>query len=57
MILANDVGESSKVFGGATNEVLVLTRTGQEAWPPLDKAEVARRLILRLSAMLPERGQ
>ncbi|HTV32381.1 MAG TPA: bifunctional phosphopantothenoylcysteine decarboxylase/phosphopantothenate--cysteine ligase CoaBC [Methylocella sp.] len=57
MILANDVGESSKVFGGEKNEVLVLTRTGQEAWPPLDKAEVARRLILRLSAMLPERGQ
>ena len=57
MILANDVGQSSKVFGGEKNEVLVLTRTGQEAWPPLDKAEVARRLILRLSAMLPERGQ
>ncbi|MCL2453526.1 MAG: bifunctional phosphopantothenoylcysteine decarboxylase/phosphopantothenate--cysteine ligase CoaBC [Alphaproteobacteria bacterium] len=57
MILANDVGESSQVFGGQKNEVLVLTRKDQESWPPLDKEMVARRLILRLSALLAERGE
>ena len=54
MIVANDVGQGTDVMGGPTNEVSLVTRAGTEAWPRLDKAEVARRLVERLARMLQE---
>jgi phosphopantothenoylcysteine decarboxylase/phosphopantothenate--cysteine ligase len=57
-ILANDVSPGTSTFGGASNRVLLLKARGEaEAWPELDKQEVARRLALRIAAELgPEAG-
>jgi phosphopantothenoylcysteine decarboxylase / phosphopantothenate---cysteine ligase len=52
MIIANFVGEGAEVLGGESNEVLVLTRNGQETWPCLTKEEVARRIVARLAGLL-----
>src|SRR5262249_46260814 len=57
MIIANLVGEGVDVLGGENNEVLVLTRQGQEAWPRLTKAEIAGRVVARLAGMLPCGGR
>ncbi len=50
-LLANDVSPATGTFGGARNTVVLLTRDGDlEAWPELDKTEVARRLAARIGA-------
>jgi phosphopantothenoylcysteine decarboxylase/phosphopantothenate--cysteine ligase len=49
MIVANDVSPSTGIMGGDKNTIHVVTRTGTESWPTLDKDEVARRLIARLA--------
>jgi phosphopantothenoylcysteine decarboxylase/phosphopantothenate--cysteine ligase len=49
-IVANDVGLTSKVMGGDTNTVHLVTASGAESWPELDKHEVARRLAQRIAA-------
>jgi phosphopantothenoylcysteine decarboxylase/phosphopantothenate--cysteine ligase len=52
-ILANDVSPGTGIFGGASNRVLLLTTRGEaEAWPELDKQDVARRLAQRIAAEL-----
>jgi len=56
LIVANDVGEGTGVFGGKTNLVHLVSKSGVESWPSMDKAEVAARLVQRLAAM-SERGQ
>ncbi len=49
-ILANDVSPGSGVFGGTMNRVLLLADEGPgEAWPDLDKLELARRLAERIA--------
>jgi phosphopantothenoylcysteine decarboxylase/phosphopantothenate--cysteine ligase len=52
LIVANDVSATSGVFGGAQNTVSLVTRKGVEAWPRMDKGEVARKLIARMAEML-----
>jgi phosphopantothenoylcysteine decarboxylase/phosphopantothenate--cysteine ligase len=52
LIVANDVSEGSGVFGGATNEALLVSRAGVEEWPRLRKEEVAERLVARLGQMI-----
>lgn len=50
-ILANDVSPGTGVFGGDTNQVVLLTGPGPaEAWPELDKLALARRLAARIAA-------
>lgn len=49
LIVANDVGAGSGVFGGETNEVHLVTSDGVESWPRLGKEAVAERLVARLS--------
>ncbi len=52
-ILANDVSPGTGVFGGDTNQVLLLTGAGPaEIWPELDKLALARRLVARIAAHL-----
>jgi phosphopantothenoylcysteine decarboxylase / phosphopantothenate---cysteine ligase len=51
MIVANDVGEGTGVFGGKKNLVHLIVKDGVESWPSMDKKEVAQRLITRLAAM------
>jgi phosphopantothenoylcysteine decarboxylase/phosphopantothenate--cysteine ligase len=56
MIVANFVGAGAGVMGGLSNEVLVVTRKGQESWPKLSKEEVAKRIVARLAGMLARGG-
>ncbi|MGV1873265.1 bifunctional phosphopantothenoylcysteine decarboxylase/phosphopantothenate--cysteine ligase CoaBC [Agrobacterium rosae] len=44
IIIANDVSAATGVMGGDRNSVKVISKTGVEAWPDLEKNEVARRL-------------
>jgi phosphopantothenoylcysteine decarboxylase/phosphopantothenate--cysteine ligase len=49
-IVANDVGLTSSVMGGDKNTIHLVTASGSETWPELDKQEVARRLVQRIAA-------
>jgi len=51
LIVANDVSAQGGVMGGDRNTVHLVSAAGVESWPTLSKAEVARRLVERLSAM------
>jgi len=51
-IVANDVGPGTDTFGGTRNTVSLVTGDGVETWPELDKVEVARRLVDRISAVV-----
>lgn len=56
-ILANDVSTTSGVnpggvMGGARNRVKIVSRSGVEEWPEMDKKEVARRLADLIAARL-----
>jgi phosphopantothenoylcysteine decarboxylase/phosphopantothenate--cysteine ligase len=51
-IVANAVGEGTGVFGGAENTVTLITGSGEESWPPLDKGAVADRLADRIAEAL-----
>jgi phosphopantothenoylcysteine decarboxylase/phosphopantothenate--cysteine ligase len=52
IIVANDVSTGSGVMGGARNRVTVITASGAEPWPELDKSEVAGRLAQLIAARL-----
>ncbi|WP_395663767.1 bifunctional phosphopantothenoylcysteine decarboxylase/phosphopantothenate--cysteine ligase CoaBC [Aestuariivirga sp.] len=57
LILANDVSTGSGVFGGDRNKVHLISASGTESWPEMDKNEVGRRLMERLAHMLaPHQG-
>ena len=49
-IIANDVSASNAIFGGAENEVNLITPQGVEAWPRMGKQHVARQLVARIAA-------
>ncbi|PTW63229.1 phosphopantothenoylcysteine decarboxylase/phosphopantothenate--cysteine ligase [Breoghania corrubedonensis] len=52
-ILANDVSTpayGTGIMGGDANEIQILSRDGVEAWPRLDKRQVADRLVARIAA-------
>jgi phosphopantothenoylcysteine decarboxylase/phosphopantothenate--cysteine ligase len=51
LIVANDVGDGTGVFGGKTNLVHLVSSQGVESWPAMAKSDVANRLIERLAAM------
>ena len=51
-IVANDVGPRRGTFGGDRNTVTLLTADEVEPWPEMDKIEVARRLVDRISSAL-----
>jgi phosphopantothenoylcysteine decarboxylase/phosphopantothenate--cysteine ligase len=53
-IVANDVGPETGTFGGSHNTVSLVTGEGVETWPELDKREVARRLVERISDAVRE---
>jgi phosphopantothenoylcysteine decarboxylase/phosphopantothenate--cysteine ligase len=45
MIVANDVGVTSDVFGGETNDVHIIMSAGVESWDKMTKSALADRLI------------
>jgi phosphopantothenoylcysteine decarboxylase/phosphopantothenate--cysteine ligase len=51
-IVANDVSAGTAIMGGPRNTVHIFDSAGEEAWPDLPKAEVARRLAGRIAAAL-----
>ena len=52
LIVANSVAEGSGVFGGADNEVNIVTASGVLGWPRMNKMEVANKLIQFIGAQL-----
>jgi phosphopantothenoylcysteine decarboxylase/phosphopantothenate--cysteine ligase len=52
LIVANDVSADKGVMGGDKNTVHLVSASGVESWPELDKAEVARRLMEDLARRL-----
>ena len=48
-IVANDVSPATGIMGGEENAVSLITATGVEEWPRLNKDEVARRLAARIA--------
>lgn len=51
-IVANDVSAGTGIMGGTENAVTLITEAGAEPWPRMAKAEVARRLALRIAAQI-----
>ncbi len=51
-IVANDVSPAKGTFGGDTNTVHIISATGQDNWPSLNKTEVAKRLARRIAEAL-----
>jgi phosphopantothenoylcysteine decarboxylase/phosphopantothenate--cysteine ligase len=56
LIVANDVSPATGVMGGDANTVHLVSKAGVETWPTLPKAEVARRLVAQLAALMGEGG-
>jgi phosphopantothenoylcysteine decarboxylase / phosphopantothenate---cysteine ligase len=52
LIVANDVSETTRVFGGDKNIVHLVSAKGVEDWPQLSKAEVAKRLMAHIAGLL-----
>lgn len=52
-IVANDVSAETGAMGGAQNRVHLITASGTEDWPLMDKLAVARRLVGRIAHSLP----
>jgi Phosphopantothenate-cysteine ligase (EC 6.3.2.5)/Phosphopantothenoylcysteine decarboxylase (EC 4.1.1.36) len=48
-IVANDVSPATGIMGGTENAVHLITETGVEDWPRMDKAAVAERLAARIA--------
>ncbi|MEZ5844678.1 MAG: bifunctional phosphopantothenoylcysteine decarboxylase/phosphopantothenate--cysteine ligase CoaBC [Hyphomicrobiaceae bacterium] len=48
-IVANDVSPRSGVMGGDYNTVHIITATGVESWPEMDKGSVAEALARRIA--------
>jgi phosphopantothenoylcysteine decarboxylase/phosphopantothenate--cysteine ligase len=51
-IIANDVGTGSGTFGGDSNLVHLISRSGVEAWPRMSKLDIADRLAQRIAETL-----
>lgn len=51
-IVANDVSAQTGIMGGDRNSVKIISAEGVEAWPDLDKAEVAKRLAAFIAEKL-----
>ncbi|HEX4157231.1 MAG TPA: bifunctional phosphopantothenoylcysteine decarboxylase/phosphopantothenate--cysteine ligase CoaBC [Rhizomicrobium sp.] len=51
-IVANDVSATGGAMGGTANRVHLITSSGVEDWPLMNKLEVARRLVARIAETL-----
>jgi phosphopantothenoylcysteine decarboxylase/phosphopantothenate--cysteine ligase len=55
IVVANDVGEGTGVFGGEENQAHLVSAGGVTSWPRLSKGEVATKLISWLADELSRR--
>ncbi|MEP1395583.1 MAG: bifunctional phosphopantothenoylcysteine decarboxylase/phosphopantothenate--cysteine ligase CoaBC [Roseibium sp.] len=53
-IIANDVSPETGIMGGDANTIRLVSRSGVEDWPEMDKTEVARRIIARAAQALAD---
>ena len=53
-IVANDVSPATGIMGGDRNTVHVISASGVDSWPEMDKGEVARRLVAAIAVHLAE---
>ncbi|AXI48142.1 bifunctional phosphopantothenoylcysteine decarboxylase/phosphopantothenate--cysteine ligase CoaBC [Sulfitobacter sp. SK012] len=51
-IVANDVSPGTGIMGGTENAVTLISDTGAEDWPRMDKAAVAKKLAARIAEAL-----
>ena len=51
-IVANDVSPETGIMGGTENDVTLITAEGAEDWPRAAKADVAKKLALRIAQAL-----
>ncbi len=51
-IIANDVRPETGIMGGQENAVTVITETGVDVWPRMDKERVAAKLAEKIAACL-----
>ncbi|MEM8704519.1 MAG: phosphopantothenoylcysteine decarboxylase, partial [Pseudomonadota bacterium] len=51
-IIANDVSPQTGIMGGDANTVRLVSRSGVEDWPEMNKADVARQIIERAAQEL-----
>lgn len=51
-IIANDVGADPSIFGGTHTNVHIVTESNEEAWGPMEKIELARKLAARIAEAL-----
>jgi phosphopantothenoylcysteine decarboxylase/phosphopantothenate--cysteine ligase len=51
-IVANDVSPETGTLGGDINSVHLISEQGVEHWPPMSKAAVAERLVVRAAKQL-----
>ncbi|WP_417687257.1 bifunctional phosphopantothenoylcysteine decarboxylase/phosphopantothenate--cysteine ligase CoaBC [Roseibium sp.] len=56
-IVANDVSPETGIMGGDANTVRIVSSDGIDAWPALNKSEVARRLVVRIAEALQADSQ
>jgi phosphopantothenoylcysteine decarboxylase/phosphopantothenate--cysteine ligase len=55
-IVANDVSPEAGVFGGASNQIHLVTKSGVESWPRQSKEAVAGRLVQKIAGALAGSG-
>ena len=51
-IVANDVSPSTGIMGGTENAVTLISDTGAEMWPRMEKYSVAKQLAQRIAEAL-----
>ena len=51
-IVANDVSPSTGIMGGTENAVTLISDTGAEMWPRMEKSSVAKQLAQRIAEAL-----
>ncbi len=51
-ILANDVSNETDTFGGDDNQVHLVTRSGVEEWPRMNKRQLAKKLAEKIADTL-----
>jgi phosphopantothenoylcysteine decarboxylase/phosphopantothenate--cysteine ligase len=56
-IVANDVSAEGGAMGGNANRVQLISASGVEEWPLMDKAEVAQRLAFRIASAFQQAAE
>ena len=53
-IVANDVSPSTGIMGGQDNQIVLITPDSVEPWPKMNKTEVAKQLVARITVWFSE---